>query len=176
MPKQDQSDPKGLMGRRNFLKKITASGATLSILGAFPNASKKVLAAESSSARQLRFGGNIQLGKRVPVIARCKMLQVEKLDFMVRKGYVRIDVGYQFVDGKSEGNASFRMQLLSADKKVIAEKVVVEERIRNLSIDVTGFGTIQRDKPNRRGKAEFRFRSISPADVSEFDIEITSED
>lgn len=173
MSKQDQVNPKGIIARRDFLKKVTTAGAGVSILGVFPAASKKLLASDTSSAAQLKFGGDVQLGKLVPVIAKCEMLQVEELDFMVRKGYVRVDVGYRFIDGKREGGAAFKMQLLSADKKVLAEQVVMEKRIRDLFLEQSGGAQDLPDEPNRYGKAEFRFRNTSPIDVQMFFLEIS---
>jgi len=177
MPQQERPRRWNRQGRQDFLKRAVLIGIGLAIVGAFPGNPIMAKAEKTlPSSGSLTLGGDIQPGTSIPIKAKCDMLQVNEIDFPVqRHGYVRVDVGFQFIDGKTTGGAQFKMQLLSKDNKVFSEQIEIEKRNRQLPVAYLGRGVKLGgdDEPNRVGRAELRFRNTKPSDVTQFSLEIT---
>jgi len=178
MSRQEAGSWFAKMGRRDFIKSVTAAGVGLVITGIVPHPLPAADQPKSEMPHEIRFGGEVRMGERVPVVARCSMLEVRELDFAVTNGLVAIDVLFHFIDGRLDGGAAFRMKLFSPGGKLVADQVDTEMRNRKLPAEFVGpAGKVGGDDaPNRVGKAKLRFPTVTPGVASEFFLEISPVD
>ena len=102
--------------------------------------------------------------KRVAVSVKRPQLKITGLDFISRKGHPRVDVRFQFEDGKTVGGALFELTLLDRQGAELGTERVLELRNQELPVQQSGatkYGGP--DPPNRSGKAELRFLNIDLA-------------
>jgi hypothetical protein len=162
------------IGRREFIATVSAAGGCLAIAGILPVSLKAADQGQRVMTKTLAFDAEFRLGDLVPTVARCEMLEVRSINFMATKGYVRVDVGFRFVDGRLDGGAAFRMRLLDENGAVVAEQTSVEMRDRQMIVQRRySLPSVEGERPNRPGSVEFRFREVLPtAQISRFSLEI----
>lgn len=111
---------------------------------------------------------------KVPAQTGNSMIEIRGLDFIVRKGSPRVDVDFQFRDGRTTGGELFEMTLLDKNKGVLATQRVLELRNREMPKEVfASFVAGGDDPPNRSGKAEFYFRGVSLTDIASFRLVVS---
>ncbi|MDM8007624.1 MAG: M56 family metallopeptidase [Phycisphaerae bacterium] len=112
-----------------------------------------------------------------PASVRSPMLDIREIEFMSRDNYPRVDVAFQFRDGKTAGGALFEMTLFDKNKAVLGTQRVLELRNREMPKQVfASFIAGGDDPPNRSGKAELYFRDVSLADVDSYRLIVSEPD
>jgi beta-lactamase regulating signal transducer with metallopeptidase domain len=112
-----------------------------------------------------------------PMSARSPMLDIREIEFMNRDNYPRVDVAFQFRDGKTAGGVLFEMTLFDKNKAVLGTQRVLELRNREMPKQVfASFIAGGDDPPNRSGKAELYFRDVSLADVDSYRLIVSEPD
>jgi hypothetical protein len=114
---------------------------------------------------------------RVPAQASCAMLDVSGLAFVVHGGSPRVDVTFQFRDGKTASGALFEMTLFDKNKKALSTRRDLELRNRELPEVFAGAAMMGGDDaPNRSGQAVLRFPTVSPADIDSYRLVVSEPD
>ena len=171
-PAGGQPDGSPVFSRRDFVIRVAVAGAGISIAGILPFSPASIHA--TSTGDSMVLDGKIRFGHRIPTLARCEMLEIYSIHCMARKGHVRMDLDFRFVDNRLDGGAAFRVRLLATDGTVLAEREQIEMRDRQLVAQRrASLPANPADRPNRRGKVEFRFTELVPdRNIGEFTIEI----
>ncbi|MHC4647130.1 MAG: M56 family metallopeptidase, partial [Planctomycetota bacterium] len=119
-----------------------------------------------------------KLHKSMGIAASCEMLRIFSFDFINDKGRPRLDVAFQFQDGKVMGGALFEVDLLDKDMNLLGTQRTLELRNRQMPVERHG-GTTEiggDDPPNRSGKAEMRFDKVPIAEVYAYRLTVLEPD
>ncbi len=119
-----------------------------------------------------------KLHKSMGIAARCEMLRIFSFDFINDEGQPRLDVAFQFQDGKVTGGALFEVDLLDKDMNLLGTQRALELRNRQMPVERHG-GVAEiggDDPPNRSGKAELRFDKVPIAEVYAYRLTVLEPD
>ena len=116
-----------------------------------------------------------KLRKTIKVAKGYAGVAVGGLEFMNQDGHPRVDIAFQFLQGKTMGGALFEIALLDDKSRELGIARVLELRNRDLPKYISGSAVVGGpDPPNRSGKAELRFLQIdlSKAAISSYRLRV----
>lgn len=162
------------ISRRTFLATVAAGGAGLTISGVLALSATSAEKSITFSGDMLQLDGAVRMGELMPALARSRMLEVKSVQVAAKKKDVRADVRFRFRDDRLDGGAAFQLDLFADNGMRVASDVQTEMRNRQLIAQRrASLGSFAGDKPNRPGKAEFRFADLpSAASITRFVLRI----
>jgi hypothetical protein len=142
-----------------------------------PAATGRILIAGTWRSLQAEQDPGDNFKSKTPVHACCPMLEVSGLNVVVRDGRPRIDVRFQFRDGKAAGGALFKLELEDRAGKVLGTARVLE--LRNREMERKQLASVilgGDDPPNRTGKAECYFDGVAIEQIGGYRLEVWEPD